>query len=194
MILLSSLSPVQAEAVYAQEKSVLTLHEQAQQIAQEFDVPFSVMNKIITDESNWNPDPPGSNDGGDSVGIVQINLPNHSYITRSQALDPIFSIRYLASEIAAGRESQWTICNCFTELKRLGVKISRGEFNPNTPYPRVGGAVFLIYGGVKHYAYVESVASDGIHIKESNYYRCERSQRVLSFNDSHIIGYWHEVD
>lgn len=66
----------------------------------------SLADKIITCESEWNPNAVG--DHGTSFGLVQIHLPAHPEITKEQALDPAFSINYLKRELAAGHASQWS--------------------------------------------------------------------------------------
>ncbi len=47
-------------------------------------------------------------DHGTSFGIAQIHLPAHPEITKEQAFDPLFSIYFLAKEVARGRAWQWT--------------------------------------------------------------------------------------
>jgi len=43
----------------------------------------------------------------DSWGICQINLPSHPEVSKEQALNIDFSLEFMASEIAAGRDGQW---------------------------------------------------------------------------------------
>ena len=42
-----------------------------------------------------------------SFGVSQIHLPDHPEITYEQAIDPAFSIEYMASEFSKGRARQW---------------------------------------------------------------------------------------
>jgi soluble lytic murein transglycosylase-like protein len=42
-------------------------------------------------------DPTAVGDSGESLGLAQIHLPDHPNITISEALDPYFSIKYMAS-------------------------------------------------------------------------------------------------
>jgi hypothetical protein len=187
VFLMSILSPQPVNA----EEPPPTLKEQAQQIAIDHNISFEIMDKIITDESKWEPNPIGHNDGGKSAGIAQIYLPSHPEITKEQALDPLWAINWVADEIKVGREWQWTICNCIAEVKNLGAKVPfKDKLEPNSIVPRVGGVVIMQYGELKHLAYVTSVEEDGIHIKEANYKRCERGTRVLEFLDKHILGFW----
>lgn len=57
-------------------------------------------------ESTGNPQARG--DGSTSFGIVQIHLPAHPDITEDQALDPVFSIRWMVAQVAAGRAGEWS--------------------------------------------------------------------------------------
>lgn len=67
-------------------------------------------------ESDFEADAVG--DGGESLGIAQINLPSHPEISRTQALDPLWSIAWAAQEFAAGRAYEWS---CFKATgARLG--------------------------------------------------------------------------
>jgi len=43
-----------------------------------------------------------------SYGIAQIHLPAHPHITLEQALDPLWSIEWMAEQFAEGRENMWT--------------------------------------------------------------------------------------
>lgn len=47
-------------------------------------------------------------DRGTSFGVYQIHLPAHPDISKEQALDPRFNIRWAAEQFAAGRESMWS--------------------------------------------------------------------------------------
>lgn len=46
-----------------------------------------------------------------SFGLVQIHLPSWPSISYDQAIDPDFSLQFMAKEIAAGHASYWT---CYT--------------------------------------------------------------------------------
>lgn len=191
LFLLSSFTPIPVQA--AEPIPIPTLQEQAQTIALEHGVSFDIMDKIITDESKWESNPPGYNDDGQSVGLVQIYLPSHPNITREQALDPTWALNWLADELKADRAYNWTICSCTAEVRRLGAHVpTKDELVSNTTYPRVGGVVIQKYGELRHLSFVTSVGEDGIHVKETNFKKCERGTRIIPFNDSHTIGYWKE--
>lgn len=57
-------------------------------------------------ESSWDTDAVG--DGGDSRGIAQIHRPSHPDITDEQALDPYWSIEWMAQEFSKGNQWMWT--------------------------------------------------------------------------------------
>ena len=57
-------------------------------------------------ESELNPLAIG--DKGQSIGIAQIHLPAHPEITKEQALNPIFSIDFMAKEFKKGNKWKWT--------------------------------------------------------------------------------------
>ena len=57
-------------------------------------------------ESGWHPTAVG--DGGDSLGMVQINLPSHPDVTPEQANDPHFALTFIVDEFLAGNEWKWT--------------------------------------------------------------------------------------
>lgn len=78
--------------------------------AEKHGVDPDVMYTVIFCESGLNPNAVG--DGGTSFGLAQIHSPAHPDITILQALDPEFSIEFMAKEMAAGRSWKWT---CWTK-------------------------------------------------------------------------------
>lgn len=100
----------------------LTVDGLIAQSAQKYSVSGRLMAQIINCESQYVneqskvPDPTGPNGREDSWGLVQIHLHDrlgrviHPGITRSMALDPVFSINYLALQLSLGNGGQWT---CF---------------------------------------------------------------------------------
>lgn len=49
----------------------------------------------------------------ESYGLAQIHLPAHPEVTMAEALDPVFSIDFMAKNMAKGKYSMWS---CYTEL------------------------------------------------------------------------------
>ncbi len=59
-------------------------------------------------ESGW--DPSAIGDHGNSIGLVQISKIYHPEVTRKQALDPVFSAEFLASELSKEKCHEWSTC------------------------------------------------------------------------------------
>ena len=76
--------------------------------ALEKEVSIPLMEKIIQCESSGNPKAKHISKKEQSYGLVQINRLAHPNISITQAEDPNFAIGYLATELKAGRGSQWT--------------------------------------------------------------------------------------
>ncbi len=74
--------------------------------ADQYGVSASMMTAILKCESGMRPDAVG--DHGTSFGIAQIHLSAHPDVTKEQALDPLFSIDFLAREMKANRVWQWS--------------------------------------------------------------------------------------
>lgn len=48
-----------------------------------------------------------------SFGLVQIHLPAHPNVSKEEAIDPEFAIRFIVENFAAGRQRMWT---CWRQL------------------------------------------------------------------------------
>lgn len=68
------------------------------------------LNNIVKCESGFNPNAINSSPQEYSVGLVQINLRTHlkNGITKEMALDPEFSLDFLARKIKEGKGHLWT--------------------------------------------------------------------------------------
>lgn len=71
--------------------------------------------KVIGCESLWDSSAVG--DSGSSIGLVQIHLPAHPDITKEEALDPLFSIQWMAIQWKLGRQNAWS---CYKIEERNG--------------------------------------------------------------------------
>jgi hypothetical protein len=83
------------------------------------------MNRIISCESQWHtsvqskhryhernvPQGYSVGDREQSFGLVQIHLPAHPHVSHAEAVDPEYSIDFLAKNLAAGNGSWWTCYN-----------------------------------------------------------------------------------
>jgi len=87
--------------------------------AAEYGVSAPVMKKVIECEStgsttiqSYHRRPDGSRE--QSYGLAQIFLPAHPEVTKEQAIDPAFAIRFMAEEFSKGNAWKWT---CWKRLK-----------------------------------------------------------------------------
>lgn len=180
--------------VKAQIDPKIELQTRAKEIAEEYGISFDVMFAIIETEtgSTWKTDL--VSDTGD-YGLVQINLEYHPEITKGQALDPEFSMKWLASEIKEGREWKWTGCSCIQTAKALGVKVSGNakDLKPNSS-PKVGGLILMKYGEVYHVAVIMEIIPTSygqlFKVREGNYQKCKITEREIRSDDRKILGYW----
>lgn len=88
-----------------------TLQDLASTTAAKYGVDPVAIQAVMGCESHWNIAAVG--DFGTSFGLSQIHLPAHPDITKAEALDPIFSMNYMAQEFAKGKANLWT---CAREL------------------------------------------------------------------------------
>ena len=84
-----------------------TVPELIQKYATEYNVSASKMTKTIQCESSFNPNAVG--DGGNSYGLSQIHLPSWGgSITKEQALNPDFAVKFMAQQFSQGNARKWT--------------------------------------------------------------------------------------
>lgn len=189
---------LEANGVYVETTDLViepTLKERGQQIADEYGVPFYIMDRIIENESNWGKRRIGDN--GDAQGLAHINkrwFPEEF----EKAVDDEFSLRFVAQEIKDGKEWQHSICSCIAWLRIKGVKFPRvrtaQDLVTNSNVPSVGGIIKLKYGTTYHLAYIEKLTQEGIEISENNYQRCLHTERVIPWGSDNIVGYYYVVE
>lgn len=85
--------------------------EYIDKVAKDKNLNASLMKNVIDCESEFNPRAVG--DGGDSLGLVQINMPSHKYISPEQAYNPHFAIDFMADMWSKGHADAWT---CYRQL------------------------------------------------------------------------------
>lgn len=109
--------------VQAQEAPKPTVHDLIAQYANEYGVSSWLMEKVISCETGGTYDPSiqsfiidstGPNGHEDSWGLAQIHLPDHPDVTRVEAQDENFALKFMASNIAAGNAWMWT---CYRNLR-----------------------------------------------------------------------------
>lgn len=77
--------------------------------ANKYQVSRETIMKIITCESNFNPQAKNITSKESSYGLAQINLKVHN-ITIEQATNPEFAIRFLAKNLSKNRGNMWFYC------------------------------------------------------------------------------------
>lgn len=166
-----------------------TIEQKADRIADEYEVPRETLRNLVYYESRWNPDAIG--DHGCSFGLVQINLCVHKNVTKEQAFDPDFSLKYAAREISEGREYAWSVCSCFSLVRTKQPLLPRQkDLAPNWNRPIVGAVAIFDYDGVPHVAYVTDIFDGYFYIFEANYSPCKVGTRRVEVGDKHLVGFW----
>ena len=60
---------------------------------------------------------------------------------------------------------------------------------PNTT-PAVGKVAIFKYNTVKHIALITKLNQDSFEVKEANYRPALIDTRTVSWDDSHLVGFW----
>ena len=92
-----------------------------------------------------------------------------------------------------------TYCSCVKTLIEAGVKIQlqdADKFVPNAPAD-VGNVILFTYppteqfpDGVPHVALITNITGEGWEVVEGNFVACEKTSRVVLFNDPFIRGFY----
>lgn len=95
-----------------------TIDDEIERVAHKYKVSAELMRTTIQCESGGSTTiqsrhrrPDGSRE--ESYGLVQIYLPAHPHVSKEQAIDPVFAIDFLASNLAKGKGHMWT---CIREM------------------------------------------------------------------------------
>lgn len=98
-------------AAYTKDELVTKVYK----YANKYGVSPTKMEKLIDcEDPDWNPDlqsrivKKGKRE--ESYGLSQINLPSHPTITKQQAIDPDFSLDFMARNLKDGKANIWS-CN-----------------------------------------------------------------------------------
>lgn len=94
----------------AQAESPLTWQEEVMQTLKDYGVDTIRANKIITCESNWNPNAIHQNKGSVDRGLWQINSVSHPEVTKTCAIDTNCSTINAIRIIKTSGWDQW-VCN-----------------------------------------------------------------------------------
>lgn len=142
------------------------------------------MDNLISSESQWNPNAVSpTND----YGLAAINLRWHPEVTKAEALDPEFALRFAAQAIKDGKEDAWTVCNCYQYVKAVLGDI--GSITPNST-PKNGSVAIFDYKGIPHYGIVVALKVDGFKIREANYTHCKTDTRFIKWTDPNLKGFY----
>lgn len=170
-----------------------TIESLISKVAQEMDVSSTTLYNVAQSESGLNPDPPGHNDGGLAAGLVQIHYKTWGF-TKEQALDPEFSLRFLAKHLKAGDAwKYWTSLNCYTFVDtKFHFTLPRMEdLEPNGAL-RVGAVALFTYSNrVRHFAIVTSVQKSTFTVQEANFTAGVIGMRTVEKDDTHLDGFWY---
>lgn len=85
------------------------------------------------------------------------------------------------------------LCSCVVYASRfiLLPPIKTPADLPTNSYPLIGGAVLLEYSiGGSHIGIITKFVEGGFEIREANFRRCKESFRFISWQDTHIRGFY----
>lgn len=90
--------------------------------AQKYDIDVGMFSAVIDCESGFDPsiqsqykDKKGRQE--QSYGIAQINLPHNPNVTKAQALDPDYSLDFMARAFSEGNARRWSCYRLLNETK-----------------------------------------------------------------------------
>ncbi len=171
-----------------------TLESLISKVAQETGVSSTTLYNVAQSESGLQADPQGHNDGGLAAGLVQIHYETWG-VTKEQALDPEFSLNFLAQRIKAGDAwKYWSSLNCYAYLK-YSLKISglpkMAQIIANSSLKKGAIAIFNYSGNIKHVAYVTAVNGHTFTVKEANFKAGVIGTREISIDDPYLMGFWY---
>lgn len=90
--------------------SLSTREEMEAYIIREYPEYSTDMIRVINCESNFNPSIGGDlrENGYTSWGLSQIHLPAHQNVSKEQATDPLFAIRFMGEAFEKGKQEMWS--------------------------------------------------------------------------------------
>lgn len=172
-----------------------TLHQLAETIALEHDIPTEWLLNLIDSESDWDPNAEG--DHGCSWGLAQINTCAHKGVTEAQAKDPAYGLDWTADRLKEGNGWWWTSGNCYSYVSTKIPNLPHmADIVKNTDIPHKGQVAIFYYTDkvtskpIKHIAYITGTAIDTITIQEANWRAFVIDTRTIPKNDPHLAGYW----
>lgn len=171
---------------YLPEPEPISVEALISQVALEAKVSSTTLYNLVWSESRL--DPTRVSETGD-YGLVQINLKYNPQVSEEEALDPEFSLRFSADKLKKGKESMWTVCNCYSYAS-LFVDLPRMAEIQSNSTPHKGAIAIFWYGKVKHVAVVTSTEAGGFWVKEANKSPCLTGSRFVKWGDKNLTGFY----
>jgi len=85
-----------------------------------------------------------------------------------------------------------TYCSCVLYLQSLGKDVRGDAYNATTTHsePSVGDIAVMRYPGqLGHVALVTAVTADGFWVTESNYKKCQKTERFIPNDYPRLVGF-----
>lgn len=164
-----------------------TLKEAVEKMTHEAGVDWELVNNLVTCESAWNPEA----DNGYDRGLWQFNRKYRSDVTDEQAFNPLRATELALKDIQNGLSHRWVCANCvlFVKAHYYPDLPKQSEIIPNS-FAFEGAVVIMKYGDVDHLAVITKFNNETFTVHEANYEPGKISKREVSYNDSHIQGFW----
>lgn len=109
-------APEKATTTKDDTYTVKEINELITRYAVKYDVNGDVMREVIQCESQYDPHVQSRKtyDNGaqeESYGIAQIHLPDHPQVSKAEARNPEYAVKFMAQHFAAGNHHLWTCYN-----------------------------------------------------------------------------------
>ena len=105
-------------------------------------------------------------------------------------------VEEIVAEVIEKVDIESDLCLCMRTARNLGANlpfVDAKDLKRNST-PTIGGVVIFQYGEVYHVAYIAYIFPGDLYVKEGNYIKdCTYSERFVSWKDSAIIGFYHEI-
>lgn len=164
------------------------MQEKANQIANEYGISRETLSNLLDSESKWNPD--AYNPKSEDRGIAQISRIWHPEVTDKCAFDAECAMRWTAKRILDGYSYEWSVCNCYSQVKAIKGKIPlMNKIVPNSP-PSIGSIAIFDYKGVKHVGVVTALQAETFTLREANFEPCKAGTREISYQDKNLVGFY----
>lgn len=82
------------------------------------------------------------------------------------------------------------LCNCWLNIKRIYPTLPNSATVVREAKMEQGPIAVFKYHGVQHFAIVTGIGMGEFHISETNYRKCKKGQRTISYTDPNLIGFY----